>query len=231
MVKFARVPEVAEPEVETLRFSFDLAPVRWPSELLEAWATGHLETRWVARDADASGALLALVPGERLVCAARLVPDDGGWSLSEVATRAAWSSSVEVAALADLPDLLAEAVEVAQIFDSILDAVERLLAPFRTNARGSQQRRPESAYAALAARYVQLVAAGERHPGKVLAAELGMSPVTLAQRIREARSEPLSMLTEARPGAAGGALTERARLLLLDAGLQQVAAQVEQAPA
>jgi hypothetical protein len=72
--------------------------------------------------------------------------------------------------------------------------------------------RDDVAYAALAARYVELVQAGDRAPAATLAHQLGMSSVTVSQRIREARQRAL--LTHTDPGTAGGQLTEKALSVL-----------------
>lgn len=67
------------------------------------------------------------------------------------------------------------------------------------------RKRGPAEYAALAARYVQEIDKGNTAPVETLANELGLSPVTVAQRIREARSKKL--LTDPAVGSTGGRLT------------------------
>jgi hypothetical protein len=98
------------------------------------------------------------------------------------------------------------------ISDEAAARVDEWLAPWRTGARGSRTKRPNVAYAALAARYVELVRQGERAPAATLARQLGVSAVTISQRIREARE--LGLLTRTTAGTAGGELKPKALSLL-----------------
>lgn len=98
------------------------------------------------------------------------------------------------------------------VSDEAAARVEEWLASWRVGARGSRAKRPNLAYAALAARYVELVREGERAPAAILARQLGMSAVTVSQRVREARERGL--LTRTAAGTAGGELTPKALGLL-----------------
>jgi hypothetical protein len=90
--------------------------------------------------------------------------------------------------------------------------VDQWLAPWKVPARGSRVKRDDVAYAALAAKYVELVGEGDRSPAATLGRTLGMSAVTISQRVREARERGL--LTNTATGTAGGELTEKALSVL-----------------
>lgn len=96
---------------------------------------------------------------------------------------------------------------------------------WRTSARGSQRKRSDVAYAALAARYAELVRAGDRSPAATLAVELGVSAITVSQRVREARERKL--LTHTPPGTAGGELTEKAISVLTNPVFNALADETE----
>lgn len=107
----------------------------------------------------------------------------------------------------------AHAAEVAEVISGEAAArLFELLEPWRRDARTSDVTRDETSYAALVARYVELVSRGDRKPADTIGKELGMSAVTVSQRVREARQRGL--LTDAPPGKPGGDLTELAYHLL-----------------
>lgn len=90
--------------------------------------------------------------------------------------------------------------------------INTLLAPWRKPARGNHQRRPDSAYAALALRYSQLVSANDKNPRQTLSKELGLSLPSISARVREARV--LGFLGETNRGKADGDLMPTARSLI-----------------
>lgn len=192
-------------------FQFDLAPTRWTSELLQAEATGHVEAPWVSGHPEADSVMAVVGDGQTLV-AVRLSTVTDPPQVIELAIRPAGQGAD--LNLQAIPTLLSEAGGLAAKFLRLTGRIDAELAPWRSNTRGTGTRRSEVAYAALAARYVEMVNGGERHPAKRLAADLGMAPVTVSQRIRECRAAPLELLTESTHGAAGGMLTEKAKQLL-----------------
>ena len=121
---------------------------------------------------------------------------------------------------ADVHDVLA-ATAAARLHE--------LLEPWRIDARSARVVRDDVAYAALAARYVQLVARGSHKPVDDLAEELDLSPVTVSLRLREARHRDL--LTAAETGRPGGELTDHAIAALARAGVLQGDVESDFAPA
>lgn len=85
------------------------------------------------------------------------------------------------------------------------------LQAFRSDRRGLEARTDRD-FAELAFHYVMHVSEGDRHPAKTLADQLGTTPATMVNRIREARKRGL--LTPTTPGRSGGELTDRACELL-----------------
>ncbi|GAA4361974.1 hypothetical protein [Angustibacter luteus] len=104
--------------------------------------------------------------------------------------------------------------DASVLYDAYEAAIAEELIVWTQDARRTGAKRSGLAYAALAARYADLVARGDRKPAETLGAELDMSPVTVSQRIREARQSGL--LTPAVPGRASGRLTREAVRLLGD---------------
>lgn len=209
------IEEIPEPTDDTVAkpvpFHFDLAPSAWTSELLAAAEVGRAEVPWVSWHPDRV-TLMVVVGDGRTLTAARLRPTDVGLGVLEASVCSQQSErSFDLGAV---PAMLTEATDLAERFLRLMEMIELDVATWRTSARGAGSRRPDVAYAALAARYVQLVSGGERHPAKALGAELGLSPVTVSQRIRECRNAPLELLTEATHGAAGGMLTDKAKRIL-----------------
>ena len=204
---------------EPLAFHFDLAPTAWASELLVMSEQGRIDTPWASWHTDRRTVLAAHYNDESgLTVAAHLKRDGRAWSIIDAAV--GLGGGARIGSSHDLVGLdagLEECRSLASRFATMVDSIDALLAPWRTNARGSVTRRSEVAYAALAARYVELVNSGERHPGKALGQQLDMSPVTVAQRIREARGVPLGLLSPAVHGTAGGVLTDKAKALLVEA--------------
>lgn len=113
---------------------------------------------------------------------------------------------------AEVTETLDEMTRLAQTSFRIRRRVNELLAPWKASARGNRERRPDSAYAALAMRYVQLVDSKVRNPRQALSEELGLSLPSISARVREARS--YGFLTESAHGRAEGVLTDKARLAL-----------------
>lgn len=99
--------------------------------------------------------------------------------------------------------------------DNAEAVVTALLEQWRGDARRTGARRDRLAYAALAARYAGLVRDGDRKPAATLGRYLGRSPVTISQRIREARE--MGLLSRVPAGIAGGRITTEALQLLTDA--------------
>lgn len=212
VMRFGQLPDDSPDEPLGVPFHFDLAPTPWASQLLDAAANDQVDVPWVSWHPDRDSVMVMTGDGVVLV-ATRLRRRASGWSVMEVA--AVSSDGDDEPDTGRLPDVIVACRDLADRFTQLSNVIEKHLTPWRTSTRGQGARRPETSYAALAARYVELVNTGERHPAKVLAAELGMSPVTVSQRIREARTQPLGLLTDATHGAAGGMLTEKAKRLLM----------------
>lgn len=107
---------------------------------------------------------------------------------------------------------LDELTRLATYSFKIRRRVDQLLDPWRTTARGNRERRPDSAYAALAMRYVQLVDSNIKNPRQALSDELNLSLPSISARVREARA--YGFLSESAHGRAEGVLTDKARLAL-----------------
>ena len=90
----------------------------------------------------------------------------------------------------------------------------KLLRTFGDNLRTGRRGRPPAAYAALAARYVELLKEGRGLPD--LARDLNLSASQVRNLLYTARQKGL--LTEAPRGKAGGRLTEKAEQLLTQKG-------------
>lgn len=203
---------------EPIPYQFDLTPTSWTSELIDLYEHGRIGAPWVSWHKDQKTVLVLVDATEGMTVAVRLVPRGEEWEAENISiSRPLHADIVSEADLKGLGAVLGRCRDMATRFIEMTEGIDRLLEPWRTSARGAVARRSEVAYAALAARYVELVERGERHPGKVLGESLGMSPVTLAQRVREARSEPLGLLTPATQGRAGGFLTDKAKRLLIEA--------------
>lgn len=98
------------------------------------------------------------------------------------------------------------------ISNAAQEQLDDLLQPWRQDARTTGARRDDLAYAALSLRYVMLLGSGNSRPTDTLARDLGMSPITASQRLRECRQKGL--LTATTAGRAGGELTPAAMALL-----------------
>ena len=194
---------------------FDLAPAGSISDLLAAASDGEVSAPYAAWHGDRKD-VLALIADAGMFVGLRLHADEGQWICKELAICAGADSHVTPDGLSavNFVEVTRAAAELAADLVGGAKVVEQLLAPWRVNTRGSGKARDDIAYAALAFRYVQLVNAGERHPAKALGQQLGMSPVTVSQRIREARNEPRNLLSESTPGSAGGQLTDKAQRII-----------------
>lgn len=105
----------------------------------------------------------------------------------------------------EVHQVFAEFENIAQDAFKTWDRIQLLLQPWRENARGSKTKRPASAYAALALRYVQLVESNAKNPRQVLSDELGVSLPSVSARVREART--MGFITESTHGRAEGEIT------------------------
>lgn len=208
------------PETDT--FFPDLVIGDRLEDVLDALDNGQIEAPFATWSTVSSSALVVVDNGT-LAVAARLIPVDTGWSAHTFAARLSqFSDSRELTTDSpiDVGPLLNEAANLAKALSRVRKTIEQHLNAWRASTRGSRSRRSDLAYAALAARYAELVANGEHKPTQIIADELGLSPTTVSQRVREARREPLSLLTETKHGAAGGNLTSKARNILRQASEQ-----------
>jgi hypothetical protein len=92
-------------------------------------------------------------------------------------------------------------------------------ASLREPKRPGRKGHDDGFYAGIAARYVTLVAEGERNPSLAIARERRTAPSTATGWVSDARNHH-GMLTLAPPGRAGGELTPKAKRILkgLDEG-------------
>lgn len=90
----------------------------------------------------------------------------------------------------------------------------KALADVAPSSRPGRAGRPDSYYAAWAARYAERLAAGSRSPVGDLAAEHGLSRAQVRDLVHEARVRGL--LPKGAKGRADGQLTDKARRLLAD---------------
>ena len=168
----------------------------------------------IARVSVASGVQVLLVPAGQALSAAEITffslaePEPGDIGISSAVMR-------EVR----LGDVLAKARRVASDSAEVISGeaahrVDELLDAWRQPGLRPEPGAPEerSRYAALAAKYVTLLAEGERRPVEVLSKHLRLANGTTNQRIREARR--MGLLTAAPSGQAGGQLTPDALSLL-----------------